>query len=145
MRLAVQQMQLRLTLLIPDFCVLARCYNRSRSSLKRFLNSWRSLIMERRSFLKKAGVGLAAGVVAAPAIAQNAALPNIKWRMASSFPKSLDTLHGSAEFLVKRISDMTGGKFQIQLFAAGELVPPAGVHDAVKDNTVEIGYTCSYY
>ena len=101
--------------------------------------------MERRSFLKKAGVGLAAGVVAAPAIAQNAALPNIKWRMASSFPKSLDTLHGSAEFLVKRISDMTGGKFQIQLFAAGELVPPAGVHDAVKDNTVEIGYTCSYY
>ena len=71
--------------------------------------------MERRSFLKKAGVGLAAGAMAAPAIAQNAALPNIKWRMASSFPKSLDTLHGSAEFLIKRISDMTGGKFLIQL------------------------------
>ena len=101
--------------------------------------------MERRSFLKKAGVGLAAGAMAAPAIAQNAALPNIKWRMASSFPKSLDTLHGSAEFLIKRIADMTGGKFQIQLFAAGELVPGPGVHDAVKDNTVEIGYTCSYY
>ncbi len=67
--------------------------------------------MERRSFLKKAGVGLAAGAVAVPALAQNA--PTIKWRMASSFPKSLDTLHGSAEFLVKRISDMTGGKFQI--------------------------------
>ena len=58
--------------------------------------------MERRSFLKKAGVGLAAGAVAAPAIAQSA--PTIKWRMASSFPKSLDTLHGSAEFLVKRIA-----------------------------------------
>ena len=95
--------------------------------------------MERRSFLKKAGVGLAAGAVAAPAIAQNA--PTIKWRMASSFPKSLDTLHGSAEFLVKRISDMSGGKFQIQLFAAGEIVPGPGVHDAVKDNTVEIGFT----
>ena len=50
--------------------------------------------MERRSFLKKAGVGLAAGAVAAPALAQTA--PTIKWRMASSFPKSLDTLHGSA-------------------------------------------------
>ena len=99
--------------------------------------------MERRSFLKKAGVGLAAGAVAAPAIAQNA--PTIKWRMASSFPKSLDTLHGSAEFLVKRISEMSGGKFQIQLFAAGEIVPGPGVHDAVKDNTVEIGFTCSYY
>jgi len=99
--------------------------------------------MERRSFLKKAGVGLAAGAVAAPALAQNA--PAIKWRIASSFPKNLDTLHGSAEFLVKRISDMTGGKFQIQLFAAGEIVPGPGVHDAVKDNTVEMGFTCSYY
>ncbi len=99
--------------------------------------------MERRSFLKKAGVGLAAGAIAAPAIAQSA--PAIKWRVASSFPKNLDTLHGSAEFLVKRISDMTGGKFQIQLFAAGELVPAAAVHDAVKDDTVEMGYTCSYY
>jgi len=99
--------------------------------------------MERRSFLKKAGVGLAAGAVALPAIAQNA--PVIKWRIASSFPKSLDTLHGSAEFLVKRISDMTGGKFQIQLFAAGEIVPGPGVHDAVRDNTVEMGFTCSYY
>ena len=99
--------------------------------------------MERRSFLKKASVGLAAGAVAMPAIAQNA--PTIKWRIASSFPKNLDTLHGSAEFLVKRVSDMTGGKFQIQLFAAGEIVPGPAVHDAVKDNTVEMGFTCSYY
>ncbi|WP_301101912.1 TRAP transporter substrate-binding protein [Propionivibrio sp.] len=99
--------------------------------------------MERRSFLKQTSVGLAAGAVALPAMAQNA--PTIKWRMASSFPKNLDTLHGSAEFLVKRISDMSGGKFQIQLFAAGEIVPGPGVHDAVKDNTVEMGFTCSYY
>ena len=83
-----------------------------------------------------ARVGLAAGAVAAPALAQNA--PTIKWRIASSFPKSLDTLHGSAEFLAKRIAEMSGGKFQIQLFAAGEIVPGPGVHDAVKDGT-EIG------
>ena len=99
--------------------------------------------MERRSFLKKAGVGLAAGAVAAPALAQST--PTIKWRLASSFPKSLDTLFGTSEFLVKRISDMTGGKFQIQLFAAGEIVPGPGVHDAVRDNTVEMGHTCGYY
>jgi TRAP-type mannitol/chloroaromatic compound transport system substrate-binding protein len=99
--------------------------------------------MERRSFLKKAGVGLAAGAIAAPAIAEDA--PAIKWRMASSFPKSLDTLHGSAEYMIKRIAEMSGGKFQIQLFAAGELVPGAGVLDAVKDGTVESGFTCSYY
>ena len=99
--------------------------------------------MERRSFLKNAGLGLAVGAVASPALAQN--LPAIKWRIASSFPKNLDTLHGTAEFLVKRIADMTGGKLQIQLFAAGEIVPGPAVHDAVKDNTVEMGFTCSYY
>jgi TRAP-type mannitol/chloroaromatic compound transport system substrate-binding protein len=99
--------------------------------------------MERRSFLKKAGVGLAAGAVAMPAIAQNA--PVIKWRLASSFPKSLDTIYGAAEHMAKRVSDATGGKFQIQVFAAGEIVPGPGVLDAVKDNTVEMGHSASYY
>ena len=99
--------------------------------------------MERRSFLKKAGVGLAAGAVAMPAIAQSA--PTVKWRLASSFPKSLDTIYGAAEVMAKRVSDATGGKFQIQVFAAGEIVPGPGVLDAVKDNTVEMGHTASYY
>lgn len=99
--------------------------------------------MERRSFLKKAGVGLAAGAVAMPAIAQNA--PTIKWRLASSFPKSLDTIYGGAEHMAKRVSDATGGKFQIQVFAAGEIVPGPGVMDAVKDGTVEMGHTASFY
>jgi TRAP-type mannitol/chloroaromatic compound transport system substrate-binding protein len=99
--------------------------------------------MERRSFLKKAGVGLAAGAVAMPAIAQNA--PAIKWRLASSFPKSLDTIYGGAEHMAKRVSDATGGKFQIQVFAAGEIVPGPGVMDAVKDGTVEMGHTASFY
>ena len=99
--------------------------------------------MERRSFLKKAGVGLAAGAVAMPAIAQTA--PTIKWRMASSFPKSLDTIYGGGEVIAKRVSEATGGKFQIQVFAAGEIVPGPGVLDAVKDATVECGHTCGYY
>ena len=99
--------------------------------------------MERRSFLKKAGVGLAAGAVALPALAQNA--PTIKWRLASSFPKSLDTIYGGAEHMAKRVSDATGGKFQIQVFAAGEIVPGPGVLDAVKDGTVEMGHTASFY
>jgi TRAP-type mannitol/chloroaromatic compound transport system substrate-binding protein len=99
--------------------------------------------MERRSFLKKAGVGLAAGAVAMPAIAADA--PTIKWRLASSFPKSLDTIYGAAEVMAKNVSEATGGKFQIQVFAAGEIVPGPGVLDAVKDNTVEMGHTASYY
>jgi TRAP-type mannitol/chloroaromatic compound transport system substrate-binding protein len=99
--------------------------------------------MQRRSFLKKAGAGLAVGAVAMPAIAQNA--PTIKWRLASSFPKSLDTIFGGAELVAKRVSEATGGKFQIQVFAGGEIVPPFGVLDAVKDNTVEMAHTASYY
>ena len=99
--------------------------------------------MERRSFLKKAGVGLAAGAVAMPAIAQNA--PTIKWRLASSFPKSLDTIYGAAETMAKNVSEATGGKFQIQVFAGGEIVPGPAVFDAVKDGTVEMGHTASYY
>ena len=99
--------------------------------------------MERRSFLKKAGAGLAVGAVAMPAIAQNA--PTIKWRLASSFPKSLDTIYGAAEVFAKRVSEATGGKFQIQVFAGGEIVPGLQVLDATKDGTVECCHTASYY
>jgi len=99
--------------------------------------------MERRSFLKNAGVGLAAGAVAMPAIAQSA--PTVKWRLASSFPKSLDTIYGAAEVFAKRVAEATGGKFQIQVFAGGEIVPGLQVLDATKDGTVECCHTASYY
>ncbi|MDQ8024159.1 MAG: TRAP transporter substrate-binding protein [Moraxellaceae bacterium] len=100
--------------------------------------------MERRSFLKQASAGLAAGAVAAPAIAQSS-LPNIKWRLASSFPKSLDTIYGGAETMANHVRAATGGKFDIQVFSGGEIVPALGVLDAVKDGTVEMCHTVSYY
>ena len=99
--------------------------------------------MERRSFLTKTSVGLAAGAVAAPAIAQS--LPTVQWRLASSFPKSLDTIYGAAEDFAARVSSSTGGKFQIRVFAGGEIVPAFSVMDAVKDGTIECGHTASYY
>ncbi|MCE1186929.1 MAG: TRAP transporter substrate-binding protein DctP, partial [Rhodocyclales bacterium] len=99
--------------------------------------------MERRSFIKQASAGVAGAAVAAPALASD--LPTIKWRLASSFPKSLDTIFGAAEVVSKRVAAATGGKFQIQVFSAGEIVPGPGVLDAVKDGTVEVGHTCSYY
>ena len=104
--------------------------------------------LKRRQFITGAAAGVAAGAastLAAPAIAQTANLPTIKWRLASSFPKSLDTIYGAAEFMAKRVSDATGGKFQIQVFAAGELVPAFQVADAVQAATVEMGHTASYY
>jgi len=99
--------------------------------------------MQRRSFLKKAAVGAAAGTIAAPAIAQSQ--PSIQWRLAASWPKSLDTLFGGCELIAKRVSDMTDGKFQIRPFAGGEIVPGLQVLDAVQAGTVEMGHTSTYY
>ncbi|TSA11281.1 MAG: ABC transporter substrate-binding protein [Betaproteobacteria bacterium] len=103
--------------------------------------------MQRRSFLKKAGLGLAAGAVAAPAIAQTpaAGLPTVSWRMVGSWPKSLDTLFGGMEFISKRVAAATGGKFTIKVFAAGEIVGGLQVLDAVQNGTVECGHTATYY
>ena len=102
--------------------------------------------MQRRDFIKRAGLGLAAASTATVAnLAAAEDLPPIKWRLASSFPKSLDTLYGTSELLTQRIAAITGGKFEIRAFAGGEIVPPNGVLDAVQQNTVECGHTCGYY
>ena len=99
--------------------------------------------MKRREFLKAAGVGIATSTIAAPAIAQS--MPELKWRLTSSWPKSLDTLYGAAEYFAKRIAELTDNKFQIQVFAAGEIVPGLQVLDAVQNGTVEMGHTATYY
>jgi TRAP-type mannitol/chloroaromatic compound transport system substrate-binding protein len=99
--------------------------------------------MERRSFVHGAGLAgvLAAGV--APAIVH--AQANIRWRLASSFPKSLDTIFGAADEFARQVSAMTGGKFQISTHAGGELMPAFGVLDGVGNGTVEAGHTAPYY
>ena len=100
--------------------------------------------MKRRDFIKVTGLGAAAAsTLAAPAIAQS--MPEIKWRMPTSWPKSLDTLYGGAEMMCKKVAEATDNKFQIQIFAAGEIVPGLQVLDAVQNGTVEIGHTASYY
>ena len=99
--------------------------------------------MQRRSFLIKTAIGAGAGVIAAPALAQ--AQPAITWRLASSIPKSLDTIFGAADVFTSRVSALTGGKFQIRAFAGGEIVPGLQVLDAIQAGTVEMGHTASYY
>jgi TRAP-type mannitol/chloroaromatic compound transport system substrate-binding protein len=82
-------------------------------------------------------------LAAQPAFA--AEQPEVKWRLQSSFPKSLDTIYGAAEQISKRVSDISGGKFQISVFSAGEIVPPLQVLDAVQNGTVQAGHTAAYY
>jgi TRAP-type mannitol/chloroaromatic compound transport system substrate-binding protein len=100
--------------------------------------------MKRRDFIKVTGLGVAgAATIAAPAIAQS--MPELKWRMTASWPKALDTIYGGADQMCKAIAEATDNKFQVQLFAAGEIVPGLQVLDAVQNGTVEMGHTSSYY
>ena len=118
--------------------------------------------MDRRSLVKKLGIAgatVAAGALAAcgnkdgkPAAgAASGAAPavntgdKVRWRLASSFPKSLDTLFGAAEKFAKTVNALSGGKFEVSVHPAGELMPAFGIVDALQNDTIEMGQTASYY
>jgi TRAP-type mannitol/chloroaromatic compound transport system substrate-binding protein len=98
--------------------------------------------MDRRSLFKHAGI---AGVLAAGAAPAVHAQQAIRWRLASSFPKSLDTIYGAAEVFAEKVRGLSGGKFEISVHAAGELMPAFGVVDGVQNGTVEAAHTAPYY
>jgi TRAP-type mannitol/chloroaromatic compound transport system substrate-binding protein len=99
--------------------------------------------MKRRDFLKTGALAAAATPVAMPAIAQ--AMPEVRWRLTSSFPRSLDTIYGTAQQFAKFMADATDGKFQVQAFSAGEIVPGLQALDAVTSGTVECAHTPTYF
>jgi TRAP-type mannitol/chloroaromatic compound transport system substrate-binding protein len=99
--------------------------------------------MKRRQFIQAATAGVAAAAIAKPAIAQS--MPTIKWRLTTSWPKSLDTLYGAAETFARYCAEATDNKFQVQAFAAGEIVPGLQALDAVSNGTVEACHTATYY
>lgn len=106
--------------------------------------------MKRREFLKHAAVGGAAATVTACGGGARKGGPiakrrKVRWRLASSFPRSLDVIYGAAETLSKQVEAMSGGNFEIRVYPAGELVPGLQVLDAVQQNTVQVGHTASYY
>jgi TRAP-type mannitol/chloroaromatic compound transport system substrate-binding protein len=100
--------------------------------------------MDRRNFVKSAGVATAAAAtLAAPAIAQS--MPELKWRMTSSFPKALDTIFGAAETFSKYVAEATDNKFQIQVFPAGEIAPGLEAANEVGKGSIEMCHTATYY
>src|SRR4051812_39647496 len=100
------------------------------------------MTISRRNLGRLVAVGTVAGV-AAPAVAQQA--PTVKWRLTSSFPKSVDALWGASPTLARVVNEMSDGKFTIDTFAAGEIVPGLQVLDAVSNGTVECGHTYPGY
>jgi TRAP-type mannitol/chloroaromatic compound transport system substrate-binding protein len=113
--------------------------------------------LERRAFLGKAAVGAAAaGVLAAscggaeqeaggggaPAVITN---PNVRWRLASSYPRTVDAIFDTATRAGESLSAMTDGRFQLRVYEANELVPAFEVMDAVQQGTVQVGHSPSYY
>ncbi|MFM7634774.1 MAG: ABC transporter substrate-binding protein, partial [Cyanobacteriota bacterium] len=107
--------------------------------------------MRRRRLLGAAAMATAAGALASCRIRRveegkaGSALPLVRWRMATSWPHSLDTIFGGAETISRRVKEMSDGRFLIQPFAAGELVPGLEVLEAVQNGSVEYGHTASYY
>ena len=98
--------------------------------------------MDRRSFIGRVGIAGVAATIAAPAVH---AQTTVRWRLAHSFPKSLDTIFGTAETFAKLVSDMSGGKFVITVFQPGEIVPALSTLDAVQNGTIECSHTASNF
>ncbi len=99
--------------------------------------------MKRREFLKVGAAAGAATAIAAPAVAQS--MPEVKWRLTSSFPRQLDTIFGTAQTFARYMAEATDNRFQIQTFAGGEIVPGLQALDAVSNGTVECAHTPTYF
>ena len=99
--------------------------------------------MNRRA-LMGAAAAAAPAALAAPALAQTQ-MPEVRWRLSSSFPRNLDVLFGTAEGIAQRVAQLTDGKFRISVFPGGEIAPPFAALDAVQSGSVECTHTASYY
>ncbi len=106
------------------------------------------MTLPRRKFLKSSAALASAGALAGcpgGGGSGGGAQPRVRWRLASSFPKSLDTIFGASETLAKRVAQLTNDQFTIRVYSAGEIVPGLQVLDTVQQATVQMGHSASYY
>src|SRR5690625_370317 len=97
--------------------------------------------MKRRDFLTATVAGAAVVPLAAPAIAQDVR----EWKMVTAWPKNLPGAGVAAQMLADRITALSGGRINVKLYAAGELVPGPGVFDAVSEGTAELYHAVPSY
>jgi TRAP-type mannitol/chloroaromatic compound transport system substrate-binding protein len=103
--------------------------------------------MKRRDFVKKLGGGglLAGGALTAPAMVSASNKVEVKWKMVTTWPKNFPGLGTGANYLAKLIGEMSGGRIQVKVYGAKELVPAFEIFDAVSRGTAEMGHGAAYY
>ena len=75
----------------------------------------------------------------------NGSETSIEWKLVTTWPKGLPGLGSAPENFARRVGEMSNGRLTVRVYGAGELVPPLGVFDAVKDGVAEMGHGASYY
>lgn len=100
--------------------------------------------MKRRDFLKGVGAGsvAAGGMLAAPVVAAKA---KYQWKMVTTWPKNFPGLGTGANHLAELINEMSGGRIEVKVYGAKELVPAFEIFDAVSRGTAEMGHGAAYY
>ena len=99
--------------------------------------------MERRRFIVRAGGALAAAAaVNAPNVI---AQPKVQWRMSTAWTPALDHLQGAAQRLAKVVDEMSGGRFRIEVFPGGQIMPPLDCFAAASQGTIEAFMAAAYY
>lgn len=107
--------------------------------------------MKRRDFLGAAGVGLAAGALTGCEPVSRADCESsgddrvFRWKMVTSWPKNFPGVGAGAERFARLVTEMTRGRLEVQVYAAGELVPALEVFDAVSRGAAEMGHSAPYY
>lgn len=111
--------------------------------------------MKRREFIGKLGLGALAGSALAackPSVtgcedekADYMSGKTIKWKMVTTWPKNFPGLGSGAEFLATIINEMSGGRLQVKVYGANELVPPFEIFDFVSSGGAQMGHGSAYY
>ena len=108
--------------------------------------------MKRRQFVTGMGLGVAGGLLSAcgreetaPGQATAPKRTEHRWKMVTTWPKDFPGLGTGANFLARLIGEMSGGRIEVKVYGARELVPAFEAFDAVAGGTAQMGHGSAYY
>jgi TRAP-type mannitol/chloroaromatic compound transport system substrate-binding protein len=103
------------------------------------------MLIDRRTFMLKASTVTAAAAATIADASHVIAQPKVQWRMSTTWTPALDVLQGAAQRLADFVNEMSGGRFRIEVFAGGQIVPTFECFDAASRGTIEAFHGASYY